>query len=117
MRKFYSIVLYLCAVSMVLNAAGGQWAFVPSIRGPGWTVLDIVIAIACGLAGYGLWRSANRGAPPLARLRSAPRGAHAAHALVTAGRSASWPWSSSARACPRRSGAPCSRHWEWSPRS
>lgn len=84
--KVFSVFLCLFAVSMLADAATGRWAFDLSVSGPGWVILDIVIAAACAVAAYGLWRRANRGKPWLIRLRAACRGAHAVHAFETAGR-------------------------------
>jgi hypothetical protein len=85
--KIASVFLYVFAGSFLANAVAGQWAFDFSFRGPGWVILDIALALGCGLAAFFLWRRASRGKEPLwHRVQYAWRDAHSVHAFMTAGR-------------------------------
>ena len=85
--KVFSVILYVLAVSFLLNAISGQWAFDFGDRGAGWIALDCVIAAACGAAAFGLWRRATRAETPLwRRIANAWTDGHAVHVFLTTGR-------------------------------
>jgi len=52
--------LFLGAISFVLNAIYGQWAFNFSEKGGKWVALDLLLAGACLLGSLILWNVAKR---------------------------------------------------------
>lgn len=58
--KGLSGLLFLGAISFVLNAISNQWAFNFSEHGGKWIALDLVLAGACLLGSLILWNVAKR---------------------------------------------------------
>lgn len=58
--KFLSGLSLLLAISMVVNAITGKWAFDRTQGGAAWVMLDLLIALGFLVASAVLWNVAKR---------------------------------------------------------